>query len=117
MHSQSDRDARIRDRAYQIWDREGRRHGRHEAHWQQAKREIDAEETGTAGAQKAPARSTRAKKTPVTSEASPPTVSRAQANDGAEAKKSRTRAATAANTDTGPAARSKTTTRRDGAKT
>jgi hypothetical protein len=30
----------IRERAYQIWEREGRVHGRHEAHWHSAKLEL-----------------------------------------------------------------------------
>ena len=67
MQSQSDRDARIRDRAYQIWLSEGRPHGHDEAHWQQAEREIAAEEGGAADAKKTPARSPSAKKAPVTS--------------------------------------------------
>jgi hypothetical protein len=103
MPSQSDRDARIRDRAYQIWDREGRRHGQDEAHWQQAKREIEAEEATAAAGRKAPGRSTRARKAPVASEANPPSVSRARAKDEAAAKSRRTRAAVAARADT-PAA-------------
>jgi hypothetical protein len=102
MQSQSDRDARIRDRAYRIWDREGRRHGHHEAHWQQAKREIEAEDTGRADVDTVPAHATRAKKAPVTSDAGPPTVSRTQAKDEAEAKKSRTRAAAAVATAEAP---------------
>ena len=48
---ESDRDARIRERAYAIWEREGQPHGRHAEHWMQAKAEIAAEEQagGTAG--------------------------------------------------------------------
>jgi hypothetical protein len=34
---------RIRDRAYAIWEREGRPKGRDRQHWEQATREIDAE--------------------------------------------------------------------------
>ena len=30
----------IRERAYEIWEREGRVHGRHEAHWHSAKLEL-----------------------------------------------------------------------------
>jgi hypothetical protein len=30
----------IRQRAYEIWEREGRVHGRHEAHWHSAKLEL-----------------------------------------------------------------------------
>jgi hypothetical protein len=31
---------RIRQRAYELWEREGRPHGRAHAHWHQAEREI-----------------------------------------------------------------------------
>ncbi len=37
----SDREARIRRRAHQIWEREGRPDGHHDRHWHQAVREID----------------------------------------------------------------------------
>ncbi|MEY4983362.1 MAG: hypothetical protein RIR62_1628 [Pseudomonadota bacterium] len=33
---------RIRKRAHELWEREGRPEGRHEAHWQQAMQEITA---------------------------------------------------------------------------
>jgi Protein of unknown function (DUF2934) len=36
---QKDHD-RIRDRAYQIWDRDGRQSGRDEEYWLQAEREV-----------------------------------------------------------------------------
>lgn len=56
-----DREERIRARAYEIWEREGRQEGSHEAHWQQAERELqedsgegqqedDSAATPTAGA-------------------------------------------------------------------
>ena len=38
------RDDRIRIRAYEIWQREGRPDGRHEHHWIAATREIDEED-------------------------------------------------------------------------
>jgi Protein of unknown function (DUF2934) len=38
-----DREERIRKRAYEIWEREGRPHGRDAEHWGQATSEIDAE--------------------------------------------------------------------------
>jgi hypothetical protein len=41
---------RLRQRAYEIWEREGRPEGRHEEHWVQAHREIEAEEGGGASA-------------------------------------------------------------------
>ncbi len=36
-----DREQKIRERAYEIWDREGRPLGRELEHWMQAQREID----------------------------------------------------------------------------
>lgn len=35
-----DREQRIRDRAYAIWERDGRREGKHHEHWAQAVKEI-----------------------------------------------------------------------------
>lgn len=42
----TDRIERIRERAHQIWENEGRPDGRETQHWEQASREIDAESTG-----------------------------------------------------------------------
>ena len=44
-----ERAERIRRRAYQIWEREGRHHGSDEQHWKQATSEIDAEDSVGAG--------------------------------------------------------------------
>jgi hypothetical protein len=41
-----DREERVRARAYEIWEREGRQDGGHEAHWQQAEKELREEESG-----------------------------------------------------------------------
>ena len=38
-----DREQRIRERAYALWQREGRPDGREREHWQTATREIDSE--------------------------------------------------------------------------
>lgn len=40
--TQSQRMQLIRERAYELWEAEGRPDGRHEAHWLQAEREINA---------------------------------------------------------------------------
>lgn len=45
-----DRQERIRERAYAIWEREGRRDGEHQRHWHQAASEIDAEDAASAAA-------------------------------------------------------------------
>jgi hypothetical protein len=45
---QQDRDQLIRERAYHIWEREGRPHGRDAMHWQQAVSEIEAEDRALA---------------------------------------------------------------------
>lgn len=54
----SDRETRIRERAHQLWEREGRPSGRELDHWEQASREIDAEDSAVATKAKAP-RATR----------------------------------------------------------
>jgi hypothetical protein len=41
---------RIRQRAHEIWERDGRPEGRREEHWAQARREIEAEDSGGAAA-------------------------------------------------------------------
>jgi hypothetical protein len=45
--SDQDRERRIRVRAYEIWDAEGRPHGRHEQHWREAEQEIAHAENAT----------------------------------------------------------------------
>ncbi|WP_345892638.1 DUF2934 domain-containing protein [Sinorhizobium meliloti] len=45
-----EREERIRQRAYEVWEKDGKRHGDHERHWQQAADEIDKETSmGSAG--------------------------------------------------------------------
>ena len=39
-----DREDRVRQRAHEIWERDGRPHGHDKKHWEQASNEIDAEE-------------------------------------------------------------------------
>lgn len=46
-----DRQERIRVRAHEIWERQGRPDGRHEEHWDQACREIEMENEDAAGLQ------------------------------------------------------------------
>ncbi|HYD68872.1 DUF2934 domain-containing protein [Azospirillum sp.] len=43
-------DERIRRRAHEIWEREGCPEGRQDAHWEQARRELEAEEEAAAPA-------------------------------------------------------------------
>ncbi|MBL6457384.1 DUF2934 domain-containing protein [Belnapia sp. T6] len=45
---------RIRRRAHEIWEREGRPEGRHEAHWAEACREVAADGDGTGEAASSP---------------------------------------------------------------
>ena len=40
-----DLQALIRQRAYELWERDGRPEGRDDAHWQQAEREVGAART------------------------------------------------------------------------
>jgi hypothetical protein len=44
----SDKEARIRERAYEIWAREGYPQGKDAEHWQMAEAEITAESAGVA---------------------------------------------------------------------
>jgi hypothetical protein len=46
---EDDRNEKIRTRAHQIWESEGRKEGSHEAHWQRAEREVTEEERSRAG--------------------------------------------------------------------
>jgi hypothetical protein len=39
-----DRAYQIHRRAHEIWEQEGRPHGKHDEHWQRATEEIEAEE-------------------------------------------------------------------------
>jgi hypothetical protein len=41
----ADRNARIQERAYHLWLKEGRPHGKHEEHWHRAERELIGEES------------------------------------------------------------------------
>ena len=39
----TDREEKIRQRAYSIWEQEGHPHGRAEHHWQRAAREVEGQ--------------------------------------------------------------------------
>jgi hypothetical protein len=45
-----DREQLIAARAYQLWEEEGRPHGAHARHWEQARREVEATERKKPGA-------------------------------------------------------------------
>lgn len=60
-----DLEQKIRDRAYQIWEQEGRIHGRAEQHWHMAQFELaSAAEIAAAEAPAAPAKKSRRASTP-----------------------------------------------------
>jgi Protein of unknown function (DUF2934) len=42
-----DREQRIRNRAYALWEQAGGAHGKHDDHWAQATREIDNKPTAS----------------------------------------------------------------------
>ena len=65
-------EARIRERAYQIWEREGRPEGRDFDHWTRAVAEVSAEEGGDKGA--APAKPAAPKKKAVNGSKAAPKV-------------------------------------------
>ena len=49
MDNDNDLEHRIRQRAYALWEAEGRPDGRREAHWNEAWREIAARQHGDMG--------------------------------------------------------------------
>ena len=55
---------RIRERAQAIWEREGRPEGRHEDHWGQAEKEINAENAAGQPKRKARASNPKTEKAP-----------------------------------------------------
>jgi len=55
----SDRQRRIEQRAYALWEAEGYPHGNHEDHWLRAAREIEEEETAGELASRTSRRTTR----------------------------------------------------------
>ena len=67
----SDRDERIKQRAYELWQSEGHDHGRHEDHWHRAEREIAAEERGPTAAPRRAGRSAKATTTAKAAAATP----------------------------------------------
>jgi hypothetical protein len=52
----SEKQRRIEERAYALWEAEGQLHGRHEEHWHRAAREIEAEETASPTVKRSPPR-------------------------------------------------------------
>ena len=55
----SDRQRRIEQRAYALWEAEGYPHGNHKDHWLRAVREIEEEETAGELASRTSRRTTR----------------------------------------------------------
>jgi hypothetical protein len=46
LGNEQSREDRIRERAYEIWEREGRKDGDHERHWDEAEKEMRKKESG-----------------------------------------------------------------------
>lgn len=84
----SDRDHRIRQIAYRLWEEEGYPHGRAEAHWGEATRLLDESETAAAPARTpAPRKAAAAAATAEPKVSSKPAASRAKAEPKATAAK------------------------------
>ena len=95
-----DRDQLIAARAYQLWEEEGRPHGAHERHWDQAAREVMAAGPVKSKARVAAKRKTMAvkagkpavsakAKTPAKPKAKAATTSAGAAKDGAGGKRAK----------------------------
>jgi hypothetical protein len=41
---ENDKSKRVQNRAYELWEKQGRPEGRHEEHWKQAEEEFSVEE-------------------------------------------------------------------------
>ena len=67
-----DREARIRERAHSLWERDGRPEGMADVHWILARREIDAEERAADAARTAPVAKRRRKAAAPALTAAPP---------------------------------------------
>jgi DNA-binding protein H-NS len=98
------RDDQIRQRAYAIWEREGRPDGRHEEHWQRAVEEI-GRELGAGDSEIGPTRASRPRSPSKSSQANPasrrtrrasPTEADATSETPRETRKSRSPAASTA---------------------
>jgi hypothetical protein len=59
-----DSNEKIRRRAYEIWEAEGRQHGSHEAHWRRAEAELTQEPGEKAAGRRPAAAAARTKKPP-----------------------------------------------------
>ena len=56
MWMNSEKQRLVEERAYALWEAEGRLHGKHEEHWHRAAREIEAEETASPAVKRFPLR-------------------------------------------------------------
>jgi hypothetical protein len=97
-----DRDQRIRERAYAIWERQGRPEGRHDEHWSQAAEEVDGESGAEdrASPQPSDGASSSSKRPPAKGA---PRKSAAEQGPGEDAKRSSGRTASTATGKNGPA--------------
>jgi hypothetical protein len=54
----SEKQRRVEERAYALWEADGQLHGKHDEHWHRAAREVEAEETANAAVKRSPRRAT-----------------------------------------------------------
>ena len=52
----SEKQRRIEQRAYELWEAEGQLHGKHEEHWHRAARDVEAEESAHSATKRSPRR-------------------------------------------------------------
>jgi hypothetical protein len=104
---QSDREARIKERAYRIWVEEGRTHGRQDEHWHRAEREI-ADEEATADKAADTAKTIRRPAASRATAATKPARPRAKSPEAAEKPQATPRPAGTAATSRSPRRRAPT---------
>ena len=87
----SNREEKIRQRAHAMWEKEGRPHGAHDRHWQQATSEVDGEDAAAAGepaaAKKSPAKAKASATAAAPAKAAKPAPAKAEQPAAAKAEK------------------------------
>lgn len=56
MWMNSEKQRRVEERAYALWEAEGQLHGKHEEHWHRAAREVESEKTASRAVKRSPRR-------------------------------------------------------------
>ena len=106
----SEREARIQERAYRIWEEEGRPHGREEEHWHRAVHEIDSAQASAGKTTPPTRRASKTAKARVSTAAKASASAKKNESSPASARPAAKPASTAARTAAAAVSRSATRT-------